>query len=405
LVVVVDDLHWSDACSADALRFALRRLEAEPLLVVLITRPGPMVVLGDSWGRLLLDGQRVTKLRLEGLGADAIVELAASAGHGRISGRVAGRLRAHTHGNPLHARALLEELREAGLRAAGDVLPAPRSFSSLMLARLAALGPGAQRLVAAGAVLGPVFPLGLAAAVGGVSDPVAALEVAMGAGLLERPPGDDVAFPHPLERGAVYNDLSPTRFRDLHNAAAAATSGVVSLQHRVSAAGGFDPELSDEVERLAGDELSSGAAWAAHDHLLAAARLSQRPADRDRRILAAAEALVSAGELGRAKDIRATVESCADTAERSYVLGLIEQSSGRLEEAGFQFAAAAARAGDREPDGGLRARATAGLALGRMRLGRFEAAFADADAALEEDLITTSARLRWPRPEPADRYR
>ena len=45
VVLVVEDLHWIDHPSAQVLRFALRRLTGEHVLVVVTTRPeGPMQV-------------------------------------------------------------------------------------------------------------------------------------------------------------------------------------------------------------------------------------------------------------------------------------------------------------------------------------------------------------------------
>jgi len=267
---VVDDLQWADAQSAAALRFVVRRLHAEPLLVILITRPHPADALGEAWARLLSDASRVVRVRLDGLTTDAMVELVAAAGHGHVARPVAERLRAHTHGNPLHARALVDELGEAALRAPG-LLPAPRSFAQLTAARLAGLGVEAARLVAAGAVLGASFPLAAAASVGGVGDPVAALDRATTAGLLERTPDGEIRFAHPLVRGAVYNDLSGTQRRELHLAAAAMTTGARSLEHRAAATVGYDDELAAELEHLAG-ELAAGGASAAYDHLVIAAQ-------------------------------------------------------------------------------------------------------------------------------------
>ena len=45
VVLVVEDLHWIDHPSAQALRFALRRLSGERVLAVVTTRPeGPVQV-------------------------------------------------------------------------------------------------------------------------------------------------------------------------------------------------------------------------------------------------------------------------------------------------------------------------------------------------------------------------
>lgn len=377
LVLVVDDFQWADQRSASALRFALRRLVAEPLLVVLITRPHPGDTLGEAWARLLSDTEFTARLHLEGLTTEGIAELLALTGHGRVTPAVAERLREHTNGNPLHARALVDELGESALRARG-VLPAPRSFAQLTIARMARLGSDAGQLVTAGAVLGASFPLDLAATIGGVADPIAALDVAVAAGLLEPTSEGDVRFPHPLVRGAVYNDIPPAHRRALHLAAAAATVGARSLEHRVASSAGWDDVLADELESLAREELRSGAASAAHDRLVAAARLSSDVRHRDRRVLKAVEVLMSVGEFEQADAMHEMVMGCAESAHRSYVLGLLTPGV----EAEAHFSAATAGAGDAEIDESqLRRKAIAGLAVAHLRQERFEEALRDATTA------------------------
>jgi hypothetical protein len=76
--------------SARALLFALRRLEGERVLVVLVTRPDGEVWLGEGWSRLLRDG-RVRRVELAGLSAAELVELSAVVGAGVLDVRTAER--------------------------------------------------------------------------------------------------------------------------------------------------------------------------------------------------------------------------------------------------------------------------------------------------------------------------
>src|SRR3954452_4744782 len=48
VAVLVDDAHWLDGSSADALRFAVRRLVAEPIAVVFAAREGERSFLDDA---------------------------------------------------------------------------------------------------------------------------------------------------------------------------------------------------------------------------------------------------------------------------------------------------------------------------------------------------------------------
>ena len=99
VAVLVDDAHWLDASSADALRFAFRRLVADPIAVVLTLREGEPS---------LLDGSDLPALRVEGLAPDAAAELLRREAPG-LTSEGAARLHRDTGGNPL---ALLELARE-----------------------------------------------------------------------------------------------------------------------------------------------------------------------------------------------------------------------------------------------------------------------------------------------------
>ena len=51
VLAVIDDLQWADGPSARALLFALRRLQADQVLVVVSARPGELSRLGEGWQR------------------------------------------------------------------------------------------------------------------------------------------------------------------------------------------------------------------------------------------------------------------------------------------------------------------------------------------------------------------
>ena len=238
VVVVVDDLHWSDQPSAQALLFALRRMRADRVLGLVSARAGELSHLGEGWSRFAAGDDRATRVRLGGLSAEELSAMARTLGAGDLPGRAVAQLLEHTGGNSLHCRALLEELGLGGLTQAGE-LPAPRALASVVLARLEALSQPAQRLVRTAAVLGRRCPLAAAAALGGVTDPTAALDEAAAARLLaQEPTGADIAFAHALVHAAVRDSLRPAERRRLHRAAAALVPGSAALAHRVAAAAG-----------------------------------------------------------------------------------------------------------------------------------------------------------------------
>ncbi len=125
---------------------------------------------------------------------------------------------AHTEGNALYCRALLEEIGVAGLSTADDRgLPAPRELSAVILARVAALPAPAQALLAAAAVWGQHAPVSTIVSVARLPDGHAEVDAAVAAGLLtEGNSMSELTFTHPLYRAAIYGDLSPTTRRELH---------------------------------------------------------------------------------------------------------------------------------------------------------------------------------------------
>jgi hypothetical protein len=248
VVLVVDDAHWVDRPSLRALIFALRRMVADQLLAVVVTRDDAVPLLPDSLRRLVT-GHRGIVLRLAGLGEDDLRELAALLGvdgAGPVT-RAARTLREATGGSPLHARALLEEF-PARRWTGRDPLPAPRSFRVLVSERCRGAAPATLALVEAVAVLGSGAELSTAAQLSGVADPLGALDEAVKLDLLV--PGDlgdrwPVAFPHPLVRAAVLDGLGPARRAALHAAAAGLAEAdgdpAGMLRHR---AGGAEARLA-----------------------------------------------------------------------------------------------------------------------------------------------------------------
>lgn len=331
VAVVVDDAQWADTLSVQGLAFALRRLRTDQVVAVFAARDGSPG-LPDGLRRLA-GGERGVSLRLGGLTPAELSELATAVTGRPLSRRAAEHLRAHTGGNPLHARALLEELGEEGLEGAGTILPAPRSFATVVVDRLAGCSPDTVNLVQAAAVMGQRSPLSAATAVAGVADPAAALDEAVAAQLLELCPPRQVAFVHPLVRAAVYHDLGPSRRSALHARAAAALDGPPALFHRVEAALVEDADLAAEVEAQGREELTRGALAAGADALLAAARLTTDRSARPRLVLDALEALLAAGEVAQAAAVADEVARLPVSARSRCLLGRLALAGGRQHEA------------------------------------------------------------------------
>jgi hypothetical protein len=336
VVLVVDDAHWADLPSLRALLFGLRRLVADQVLALIVVRDEQAAALPEGLRRLVRD-QGAT-LRLAGLDAEDLRELAQAMGIETFSSRAAQRLHAHTQGNPLHARALLEELPTDTWRSDELPLRSPRSFSMLVLHRCTACSLEAQRLVEAASVLGLRCSLATAARLASVDEPLQALEEASRAGLLQ--PRDamlgehGVAFPHPLVQAAVYHDLGPARRAALHAAAAAlAEDEATSLRHRVAAAPTVDPPLAQQLETFAGREAARGAMASAAASLVAASRLSPTPAERQRRLLQAVSSMLLGGDRRQAAGFAEDIASFPGGPLRDRVLGELARLNDRPREA------------------------------------------------------------------------
>ena len=349
VVLMLDDLQWADRPSSRAVLFALRRLRADKVLAMISTRSGGLA--DPGWARFVGGDPRVTRIRLGGLSPDDLTELASVLGLGVLTQRGASRLAAHTEGNALYCRALLEEIGIAGLSAAGDRgLPAPRQLSAVILARLAALPAGTpvvrgRRLGAGPARADPGDRLGR---------PAPRRTPRGGCGghrrlLAEGSPPPELAFTHPVYRAAVYADLSPVSRRDLHGRAAEVTAGHARLAHRAAASLGPDESLASELEASAAVSAAASDAGASAWALEQAAALSPAAQDRESRLLDAALALLNAADTPAAARVLASCHS--SSARRDALTGLLGVFTGSP-GAGAPPARrlAGARSGDRGRD-------------------------------------------------------
>lgn len=270
LLVVVDDVHWLDAVSREALLFVAQRLVAEGVGVLIAAR--------DSDGGPL-DAPGLQRLRLEPLQRD---DALAVLGDGEpLAPDVVEALLRASGGNPLALRELPRAL-SADQRAGLAPLSGPPATGSHVQAsyerQLAALPPrtrAALCLLSAGA---GCPPQAVAAALG--DDGAAAVDVALAAGLLV-PRAGRVSFRHPLLASAAYH-AAPSSERRAAHAALAAT--VTDVQHRAwqlsGAALGPDPaavaalRAAGEQARARGANAEAGRAFGR------AAELSPEPGER-----------------------------------------------------------------------------------------------------------------------------
>ena len=392
-VIVVEDLQWADLPSARALLFACRRLDADRVLVILTGRPEATSQLGEGWARFINGDRRSSVLTLGGLDFAELGTLCQRLGRAELSERTVGRLAGHTGGNPLLARALLDELTDEELRATGGFFRAPRSLAGLILPRLAALPRPARDLVVAASVLGERAALADAAGLAGAADPAAALDKAERAGLLveqDTPSGRAISFPHLLIRQAVYHDLGAKRRRRLHLCAAAIVGGQDALGHRVAAAAGPDAELAADLCAAAAAAEDAGELLLAARYLQQAVAVTRRGADRDERALSAFELLVRSADAAAADAARPVIEQLPSSARRDTALGQLALLAARPGDAEALLRAAwDAHDRVREPSVGGEA------ALGLGMLFKMSGAHTEAVVWLDRTLGSGTGREPW----------
>jgi DNA-binding CsgD family transcriptional regulator len=345
LLCMVDDAHWLDAPSADALLFCARRLEAEGVALLFAARDAPVQPIPI---------RGLPEIELRGLPADDADRLLLDRAPD-MTAPVRARLVAVTAGNPLALAELPAELTErqlAGQDPLPDPLPIGPAARRLFTERLARLGP-ARRLVEVAAAdnsgdLGVIM-----AAAGRIGAGLPDLHEAERAGLVEVQQGR-LVFRHPLIRSAAYHDAGFGGQRTAHLALAEALDPDDQPDriawHRAAAAVGPDDEIAAALERSAERALSRGGAPAAAAALERSAELTPRAPDRGRRFVEAAYAWWTAGRAPSATNLLRRAEPLVDgAAVRARLLhlrGLIELRCG-TPDAAYQVlmdsAAAAAR--------------------------------------------------------------
>jgi DNA-binding CsgD family transcriptional regulator len=322
LALVVDDLQWCDAPSVHALAFIARRLDGQPLGLILATRPLD-AALSPETTTLVADPAAVL-LRPSPLTRTAIAALVASRLSGEPHDRFVAACDEVTGGNPFLIGELLEEAATRGLEptaaAAADVgAIVPRGVANAVLLRVARMVPAAATLARALSVLGDGAQVGdagrLAGLVGAELEP--AMAALVSAEVVES--GGPVRFTHPILRSAIYGELSPAERERLHHAAATilrergAPPGQVAahVMHTEPAA---DPAAVALLRDAARDALALGDAAGAAALLSRA--LDEPPADEERTavLLELGQARARAGAPEAIAPLSEVVERAEDAA-------------------------------------------------------------------------------------------
>jgi predicted ATPase/DNA-binding CsgD family transcriptional regulator len=309
LVVVLDDLHWSDEASIELLAALLRREADAPVLLALAFRPG------QAPARLsaALAVRSARRIVLEQLNEAQATQLL-----GELDPRTAAAIYRHGGGNPFYLEQLSRAQADGKSAAALDEggsnvpiagVPVPAAVAESLAEELASLPAEERVLLQAAAVAGEPFEPDLAATIAELSAPdgLMTLDALLSLDLV-RPTSVPrrFVFRHPLVRRAVY-EAAPGGWRIAAHARAVAA---------LAARGAAPAELAHHLEQCArpGDEaaitllLEAGALAAARAPASAArwfeTALRLLPASDARQAdvhVALASSLRSLGELDRCR--------------------------------------------------------------------------------------------------------
>ncbi|HEY2310807.1 MAG TPA: AAA family ATPase [Gaiellaceae bacterium] len=205
LLLAIDDAQWLDRPSADALAFALRRLEVEDIACLVAVRAGEPSAFDSGFDRLELEPlsarnsrELLTRRReiVPPRDADRMLELAA--------------------GNPL---ALLELPSRLATGEANRTVTAPERIRRTFAARLDAMPDEVRRALVLAAAEPDAGAVRAAAERLGISGE--ALAPAETAGLVHVEVGG-IVFRHPIVRSLAYSSADPVSRREAHAALAEA---------------------------------------------------------------------------------------------------------------------------------------------------------------------------------------
>ena len=348
MLCLVDDVHWLDRESAEALAFTARRLHADALALIFAGR-------AEAGAQAAFAALPVRRLGgLAPLDGRALLALGVA---GSLDPAVADQLVAGTGGNPLALVELTVQLSPeqlAGVAALPVRLPVSRMLDAHFRAAISALPADVRTLLLliAAAPAEDVALIWRAAGTLGLT--TRAADTAVEHGVLSREPR--LAFRHPLLRSAVYADADPGQRRQVHAALALACGSAGDAErsawHRGEAAAEADDEVAAALEAAAELARTRGGYSEQALFLSRAAELTTAPQRRAERMLAAADAHMISGDPAAAEVMLDMAAHLSDPVSRARALrtrAMVEMFHVRVVSVPAMLLDAVAELGGRDP--------------------------------------------------------
>ena len=276
LLISLDDAGWSDIASLRFVAFLARRLEGEPIMLLVSVRAEDAVMPTPPLAQIASESLTCT-LRPRPLSETAVRTLIGEALPGPIDAGFTSACVKATGGLPFLVRELLRALQDDGLRPTAESVATidrlgPQTVTRSTMMRLARLGEVAARAAQGVAVLGARASIRGVSSLAGVteSELIPALDALVSARILRA--GGPPEFVHPLVRTSVYEDIPAYVRHNMHSRTAAllAADGDDPEEvaaHLVRVEPHDDPGHADLLRRAARRALARGAPDAAAAYL------------------------------------------------------------------------------------------------------------------------------------------
>lgn len=316
VLVLIDDAHWIDRSTMQAVLFAARRLDAEGIAVLIAGRQG-----SD------LQASGLPELDLRGLEHDAAAALLERSG--AVDPAVADELIAASGANPLaliEVPSLLTPAQLAGAEELEGPIPAGDALERAFRQRVEELPDQTQRALVVAAASGLSEFDEIVAAVERAGLEPDSLDAAERAGLTIVE-GSRFAFEHPLLRSAVYHGATAVMRRTAHQALAGG-GGERRPWHLAAASEAPDAGIAAELEQSATAASGRGGHAEAASALEAAARLAEAPDARAKLLRDAADEARRAGQTAKALEL---LDAALEAAEQPELVARIQHLYGVVE--------------------------------------------------------------------------
>lgn len=236
LLLIIEDIHWSDDTSMDFLHYLARRSVLQPLLLLVTYRHEEMRSELSNW-LAQLDRERLAhKIRLAPLDRSEVDTMLSAIFEDRhtslemrrfLRGEFLDALYPLTEGNPFFVEETLGSLLAAGdifyvqgywNRKSGSDISIPQSIQDAVHRRTASLSEAARNVLTLAAVAGRHFDFALLQQITRLDEyrllPI--MKELVAAQLVVEESADQFAFRHALTRQAIYSQLLARERRALH---------------------------------------------------------------------------------------------------------------------------------------------------------------------------------------------